>query len=536
MRTEEYDYIIVGSGSAGGFLTLRLSEDPSHRVLLLEAGPSDAHWTTRIPAGARFTFAGGSRNWSFETDPEPLMNRRKLFQPRGKTLGGSSSLNGMVFVRGHRRDYARWVQAGATGWSYDDVLPYFRSMERYSEGPDDYRGGEGPISVQKLTDNHPIEDAFVEAGLQAGHAKPADYNGVAQEGVTTFDANIDAGWRSGTARECVRPAARRPNVTVLTEAHVVRVLMEKGRATGIAYRRHGRDSTARAAREVILSAGAFQSPQLLMLSGIGPADHLREHGIEVVHDLPGVGRNLQDHLEVHIKHSCPHKGMTKNGLLARHRIALAGIQWLLFKTGPAATAHSRVGAFLRSDDGVEYPNIQFHFWPYFLDGWTLPPDKDGYCFDVGPVRSGSRGWVKLRSADPFAAPRIQLNSLSQDSDLEEFRAAIRLAREIASQTAFDFCRGPEVDPGSDVCTDVDLDAYVRQNANSAYHPCGTARMGSDKLAVTDPEGRVHGIDDLRVADASIMPTITNGNINAPCMMIGERIAHLILGRTPDRMK
>ena len=394
----------------------------------------------------------------------------------------------------------------------------------------------GPISVQKLADNHPIEDAFIEAGLQAGHANPADYNGAAQEGVTSFDANIDAGWRSGTARECVRPAARRTNVTVLTGAHVVKVLMNNGRATGVAFRRDGRDMTARAQREVILSAGAFQSPQLLMLSGIGPADHLREHGIEVIHDLPGVGRNLQDHLEVHIKHSCPHKGMTNNKLLARHRIVLAGIQWILFKSGPAATVHSRVGAFLRSDDGTEYPDIQFHFWPYFLEGWTLPPDKDGYCFDVGPVRSASRGWVKLRSADPFAAPRILLNGLSRESDLEEFRSAIRLAREIASQTAFEFCRGPEVAPGPDVRTDADVDAYVRENANSAYHPCGTARMGLDEMAATDPEGRVRGVDNLRVADASIMPTITNGNINAPCMMIGERIAHLILGQKPDRIK
>lgn len=531
-KTAEYDYIIVGSGSAGGFVTLRLSEDPDLRILLLEAGPSADHWTTRIPAAARYTFAGGPRNWGFETEPEPFMDNRRLFQPRGRTLGGSSSLNGMVFVRGNPKDYEEWVDAGATGWSYDDVLPYFKSMERYRNGPSPLRGESGPISVVKVTDNHPIEEAFIEAGQQAGHANPADYNGAAQEGVTVFDANVDDGWRSGTARECVAPAARRPNVTVLTGAQATKVMIENGRATGVAYRHGGRDVAAHAAREVILSAGAFQSPQLLMLSGIGPADHLREHGIEVVSDLPGVGENLQDHLEVHLKFTCPHKGMTRNKLMARHRILLAGIEWYLFKSGPASLPPSRVGAFLKSSPAASHPDIQFHFWPYLLEGWSPPPDKDGYCFDVGPVRSASRGRVWLKSADPFAAPGIVLNGLSDPNDFAVFRAAIAHAREIAAQSAFDFCRGPEVSPGADMISDADLDAYVRANANSAYHPCGTAKMGSDTMAVTDPQARVHGVEGLRVADTSIMPVITNGNINAPSMMIGEKVAHMILGRRP----
>ncbi|WP_075997525.1 choline dehydrogenase [Salaquimonas pukyongi] len=528
----EFDYIIVGAGSAGGFLALRLSEDPSLRILLLEAGPSANHWTTRIPAAARYTFDGGPRNWAFETEPEPFMDNRRLFQPRGKTLGGSSSLNGMVFVRGHRRDYADWVAAGATGWGYEDVLPFFKSMERYRNGPSDLRGDSGPVSVMKVTDNHPIETAFIEAGVQAGHANPADYNGAAQEGVTVFDANVDNGRRSGTARACVEPAAKRPNMTVLTGAQAMKVMIESGRATGIAYRYRGEDVTAMAAREVILSAGAFQSPQLLMLSGIGPADHLREHGIGIEADLPGVGENLQDHLEVHLKFTCPHKGMTRNKLMARHRILLAGLEWLLFKTGPASLPPSRVGAFLKSTPDVDRPDIQFHFWPYLLEGWSPPPGKDGYCFDVGPVRSESRGWVKLRSADPFAAPRIQLNGLSNPQDFALFRAAIKHAREIAAQPAFDFCRGPEISPGADAVSDKDLDAYVRANANSAYHPCGTAKMGTDKMAVTDPQARVHGVEGLRVADASIMPVITNGNINAPSMMIGEKVAHMIAGSSP----
>ena len=529
MRFDSYDYVIVGSGSAGGFLVLRLSEDPSVKVLLLEAGPTDAHWTTHIPAAARYTYSGGSRNWCFETEPEPHMDNRRLFQPRGKTLGGSSSLNGMVFVRGHAQDYDRWAEEGATGWSYRDVLPYFKKLERYKSGANEYRGAEGPIAVHRLVDNHPIEDAFLEAGVQAGHRRSHDYNGADQEGVTAFDVNIDGAYRSATARECIAPARRRPNVTVLTDAHAMRVMLEKGKAVGVEYRHAGQVKQVHADCEVILSAGAFGSPQLLMLSGIGPDDELKAHAIKVLHNLPGVGCNLQDHLEVHIKHRCA-EGLSKNGMLRQYRVILAGLEWFLFKTGPAATTHSRVGAFFKGDGSVKHPNIQYHFWPYYLEGWSPPPDKDGYCFDVGPVRSQSRGWVKLRSADPFAAPRIQLNGLSKERDLIEFRRAIRMARDIAAQPAFDFCRGPEVVPGPDVASDTQMDAYVRAYANSAYHPCGTCKMGIDEMSVVDPQTRVHGIEGLRVIDASIMPSIPSGNINAPSMMIGEKAADLILGR------
>lgn len=523
----EWDYIVVGSGSAGGFLAYRLSEDRDVRVLLLEAGISDAHWTTTIPAGARYTFHGGPRTWSFQTEPEPHMNGRRLMQPRGKCLGGSSSLNGMVWVRGHPRDYDRWAREGAEGWDWNGVQPWFQSLET-----SDMRGGSGPVRVQRFRDNHPIEEAFLEAGVQAGYVRPADYNGGAQEGVTAFDANIEGGRRSGTGRACVRPAMRRANVTVLTRAMATRVLVENRRAVGVAYRHRGRDTEARAAREVILAAGAFQSPQLLMLSGIGPADALRGHGIEVVQDLPGVGENLQDHLEVHLKYLSPHKGIGKNKLLRRHRVILAGLQWYLFKSGPAASGPSRVGGFFRSEPGQSHPDIQFHFWPYYMENWRLPPDRDGYSFDVGPVRSASRGRVWLASGDPFAAPRIVLNGLSTDRDMADFRTAIGIAREIASQPAFDFCRGPEVEPGPHLTADADLNAYVRANAASAYHPCGTCRMGMDAMAVVDPQARVHGIERLRVADASIMPSIPNGNINAPAMMIGEKVAHMIMRRDP----
>lgn len=514
-----YDHIIIGAGSAGGMLCYRLSRDPNVRVLLIEAGPHANHWTTTLPAGNRFAW-NGPRNWGFVGEPEPHMNNRRLDQPRGKCLGGSSSLNGMVFVRGHRGDFAAWPE----GWHYDDVLPFYKSMETWEKAASPHRGTEGPIHIHTYPNPHPIEAAYIQAGVQAGFAAPEDYNsdGAAQEGVCVFDANINGGVRSGTARECIRPAMRRPNVTVLTEAHVTRLILDGTRAVGVAYRLKGVEAKAHAG-QVILSAGAFQSPQILMLSGIGPADHLRGLGIRVVADLPQVGENLQDHLEVHLKHRSPHKGIGKNKYLKPHRVIAAGIQWYLTKTGPAANGPSLVGGFFRSGLDAGYPDIQCHFWPYYLEGWDLPTDKDGYSFDMGPTRSDSRGWVRLGSADPFAAPRICLNALSHPDDLPRFRAGIRIAREIAAQPAFDFCRGPEVSPGPEVTSDDDLDAYIRANANSAYHPCGTCAIGT----VVDSEARVFGIEGLRVADASIMPVITNGNINAPSLMIGERVAHMI---------
>ena len=524
-----FDYIIVGSGSSGGMLALRLSENPDARVLLIEAGTGREHWSIRMPAASRNNYTGGPRNWCFETEPEPFMNNRRLFQPRGKVIGGSSSLNGMVFVRGHAQDYDGWAAAGAEGWAYRDVLPYFRKLETWREGGDDYRGDQGPIRVERLTEHHVIEEAFLEAAGQAGYPLPADYNGREQEGATAFDVNIDNGQRSATAA-CLRDARQRPNLTLYDHTQVTRVMLKGSRAVGVEYLRRGALGQAFAEAEVIVCAGAFQSPQLLMLSGIGPAGDLAQHGIAVRQDLPGVGQNLHDHLEVHIKHRTD-RGLSKNGLLRRDRMLLAGVQWFLSRSGPAASTHSRVGAFLRTHPEIEYPNLQYHFWPFFLEGWSPPPHKDGYCFDVGPVRTTSRGWVRLRSADPLAKPRILLNGLSQTRDHEEFRQCLRITREIAAQKAFDFCRGPEVSPGPDVKSDRDIDAYIRANANSAYHPCGTCRIGTDDMAVVDPELRVRGIDGLRVADASVMPTITNGNINAPCLMIGERAAALIRGET-----
>ena len=510
---------------------MRLAEIPSNRVLLLEAGTDREHWSIRMPAASRNNYTGGPRNWCFETEPEPFLNHRRLFQPRGKVIGGSSSLNGMVYVRGNRLDYDGWAASGAAGWAYRDVLPHFRALETYRGGGDEYHGDRGPVTVERLRGSHPLEQAYLEAAVQAGYRMADDYNGAEQEGVTAFDANIDNGQRSATAA-CIRSIRDRKNFTLRAHAHVTRLIIENARAVGVEYLRHGDLGRVYADAEVIVCAGAFQSPQILMLSGIGPAGELRDHGIEPKLHLPGVGENLQDHLEVHVKHRTA-RGLSKNGLLRRDRVLRAGMEWFLFKSGEAATPHSRVGGFLCTDESVGYPNLQFHYWPFFLEGWSPPPRKDGYCFDVGPVRSDSRGRIRLRSADPLDAPRILLNGLALERDLAEFRQCIRIAREIASQRAFEFCRGPEVSPGPEVTSDRELDEYVRGNANSAYHPCGTCRMGVDDMSVVDPELRVHGIGGLRVADASVMPRITNGNINAPCLMIGERAAALILGGASD---
>ena len=522
-----FDYIIIGSGSSGGVLTARLTENENTSVLVLEAGQKEGHWTIRMPAATRNNFLGGPRNWCFETEPEPYMDGRRIFQPRGKVVGGSSSINGMVFVRGNRQDFDNWEAAGATGWGYDDVLPHFRNMETYIPGADDYRGGDGPIEVSRHDNHHPIEDAFLEAAQQAGHNLVPDYNGAHQEGITAFDANINRGERSGTAK-LIGKIRSRQNLTIETGAHVTRILIESGRAIGVEYVRNGTTHQAFCDQEVILSAGAAQSPQILMLSGIGPAAHLREMGIDVIQDLPGVGQNLHDHLEIHIKFRCD-KGKSKNKLLKPHNMLRIGAEWFLFRSGPGATTPSRVGGFLRSNDQVDYPNIQYHFWPYYHEDWTLPPNKDGFSCSVGPMSTDSRGWVKLASADPFAAPRMLLNGLSTEKDRREFRECVNITREIMNQAAFAPFNGYEVSPGPEVTSTEDIDAYVRATANSAYHLCGTCRMGSDEMAVIDPQLRVHGIDGLRVADASIMPSITNGNLNAPSLMIGEKASTLIRG-------
>jgi choline dehydrogenase len=525
---ESFDYIIVGAGSAGCVLANRLSAAQDVRVLLIEAGPTDASWTVRMPGALRFNFLGGRYNWAFHTEPEPHLDNRRLYQPRGRGLGGSSSINGMTFVRGHRLDFDRWVGEGARGWSFDEVLPYFRRLECHQRGGDAYRGGEGPVPIMQQLNLHPINDAFLEAGAEAGYLLNEDLNGAEQEGFGRYDINVDNGVRASAAHAYLRPARGRPNLVIRVNALTTRVLIENSRAVGIEFIKAKQAVQVRASREVIVSAGAFGSPQLLMLSGIGAADALHDHGISPTLDLPGVGENLQDHLEIHVQHACPHllsmnRHMT---LLGKARI---GFEWFAFRSGIGAVNHSHVGAFIRSDGSVPHPDIQYHFWPYFFEDWNAPPGKYGYCFGVGPLRPVSRGRVALRSSDPKDAPTILLNGLSTARELEEMRACVRLTRNIAGQSAFDAYRGPEREPGPEIQSDAAIDAHVRANAASAYHPCGTCRMGVDEGAVVDPQLRVRGIESLRVVDASIMPSITSGNLNAPVMMLAEKAADIILG-------
>jgi len=531
---EVFDYIVVGAGSAGCIVAHRLATDGAARVLLLEAGPRDNHWTIRMPGGLRAHYKPKSRyNWHFSTVPQAYLTGRSLYQPRGKTLGGSSSINGMVYLRGHALDYERWVQEGAAGWSYAEVLPYFKRLERFEGGGNAYRGGDGPVAARRQERLGPLERAFLEAGRQAGFPATGDVNGAQQEGFCRFDMNVDRGVRASSAYAYLHRSPPCPNLTVRTGVLGLRVLFDGQRAVGFEFRDRIGPVQAHAEHEVILSAGAFGSPQLLMLSGIGPADHLRGLGIEVRADLPGVGANLHDHQEIHVQHRCT-QPVALNGYLRLHRMAAIGVEWFLFNSGVAARNQANVGAFLRSDDGAAHPDIQFHFFPVFFEGWNPTPGVHGYRLGAGTMRPTSRGRLTLTSSDPAATPAIDPNFLATEEDLRGLRAAFMLARETLTQAAFTPFEGGETDPGPDVHSTDEIDAYIRRAAGSAYHPCGTCRMGAAEHddAVVDPQGRVRGIAGLRVVDASIMPSIVSSNLNLPTMMIGEKLSDAILGRTP----
>ena len=526
-----WDYVVVGGGSGGASLAARLSEDPDVTVLLLEAGGEANHWTIRMPAAYGENFLGGPFNWSYHSVPQKHLAGRRIYQPRGKVLGGSSSINGMAYVRGHALDYERWAAEGARGWSYAEVLPYFRRNERHSRGADPWRGGEGPVATVCYGIHLPLNRAFVEAGVQAGFPRTDDVNGYQQEGFGPFDMTIDKGVRASTAHAYLAPARARANLTVRTGVLATGLVMEGRRARGVRLVTRAGEETVRADREVILAASAFSSPQLLMLSGIGPADHLRSHGIAVVHDLPGVGGNLQDHLEVHMQW-----GADIADTLNRHARPLAkvmaGARWFLSHDGPCASNAVEVGAFTRSSPEMPHPDIQYHFFPFLLEGWGPSSKRGGFCLCVGTLRARSRGTVRLAGADPRQAPLIDFDFLSDPRDLDELRTCVHQAREIAAQPAFDRFRGQAEAPWSDAVSDAEIDQLIRETAESAYHPCGTCKMGVDATAVVDPECRVHGIEGLRVVDSSIMPSITSGNLNAPTMMIAEKAADMILGRAP----
>ncbi|MEX1206974.1 MAG: choline dehydrogenase [Dongiaceae bacterium] len=531
-QVESYDYVIVGAGSAGCVLANRLTADAGVSVLLLEAGPKDRSIFIHMPTAFAYPLKDDTYNWYFETETEPFMNGRRMYCPRGRVLGGSSSINGMVYVRGHARDYDRWAQGGLAGWSYAEVLPYFKRSETREIGADDYRGGDGPLHVATGACRNPLYNAFIEAGQQAGYPFTEDMNGYQQEGFGRMDMTIDRGRRCSAARAYLRPALARPNLRVEVRALTTRVLFEGARAVGVEYVRGGRTRQARAVREVILCGGAINSPQLLMLSGLGPADELRRLGLPVVADLPAVGRNLQDHLETYVQVECTQPITLYPSLKPLNKLRI-GIDWILFKKGLGATNHFESGGFIRSNAAVEHPNLQYHFLPMAIsyDARQLP-DRHGFQAHVGPMRPTSAGHVKLRSADPRAHPAILFNYMATENDRQEMRQAVRLTREVFAQKAFDPYRGPEMAPGKAVRSDAEIDAFIRAKGESAYHASCTCKMGTDDTAVVDAAARVRGVDSLRVVDASIMPDIVSGNLNAPVIMLAEKAADMILGRPP----
>jgi choline dehydrogenase len=527
-----YDFIVVGAGSAGCVLANRLSEDPAHRVLLLEAGGSNRSAIVRMPSAMSEAMQSRRLNWHYVSEPEPALGHRRIDQPRGKGLGGSSAINGMVYVRGHPLDYRTWVELGAVGWSYADVLPYFMRSEGYERGGDAYRGGSGPLYVEDARVTNEMFRAFVEAGRQAGYTPTSDMNGEKLEGLAWMYATIRKGQRWSAADAYLHPVQHRRNLEVVTGALTERVALAEGRASAVVYRKGGRSHTAHVRRDVVLCAGAIGSPQILMLSGIGPGQVLQAAGVATQHHLPGVGQNLQDHTEVYVQHDCllPITLNARLNLISKMRI---GIEWLATRSGLGASNHFESGGFIRSRAGVEWPNIQYHFMPVAMgyDSTRISPSH-GFQVLGGALRPRSRGHLAIASKDPTAHPRLWFNYLSHPDDWAELRAVIRHAREIFAQPAFDRYRGKETLPGVAVQSDDELDTFIRDTVESAYHACGSCRMGSDDLAVVDPQGAVRGLRGLRVADASIMPQIISGNLNGATIMIGEKIADHTLGITP----
>ena len=531
---EEFDYVIIGAGSAGCVLADRLTEDGRHSALLLEYGGSDRSIYIQMPTALAIPMNMSRYNWGFQTEPEPALGGRRLQTNRGKVLGGSSSINGMVYVRGNPLDFERWRDEGAAGWGYSDVLPYFKRAEQRAEGGDEYRGRSGKLQTSYGTLRNPLHAAWLRAGEQAGYARSSDLNGRQQEGFGRLDMTVGNGRRCSAANAYLRPAMRRKNLTVRAHALVTKIEFKGRQATGARYRLSGQQRSVTARREVIVCAGAISSPQLLKASGVGPPGELRSFEIPVVHALAGVGENLQDHLEFYFQVACKEPITLFSALNPLSRF-LIGLRWLLRHDGLGASNHFETGGFIRSHAGVRFPNIQYHFLPMAVsyDGATLAKEH-GYQAHVGPMRSRSRGWVRLRSARIEDHPRIFFNYMSQAEDWEEMRACVRLTRELFAQPAFDRYRGRELQPGAEVQTDEQIDAFIRRHAETAYHPTGTCKMGAadDPSAVVDALGRVMGVERLRVVDSSIMPSITNGNLNAPTIMLAEKLADEILGRPP----
>jgi choline dehydrogenase len=530
--SSDFDYIIIGAGSAGCVLANRLSEDPATRVLVLEYGGSDKSIFIQMPTALSIPMNGTKYNWKYMTQPEPGLDGRQVHCPRGKVLGGSSSINGLVYMRGHAQDFDEWESLGARGWGYANCLPYFQRAESWKGGSDVYRGAQGPLATNAGNEmKNPLYRAFVDAGHEAGYITTDDPNGHMQEGFGPMHMTVKDGVRWSTANAYLKPAMSRPNLTVITHAMTRRILLEGKRATGVEYDHQGQTHTARAAREVLISAGPIAAPHLLQRSGIGPAAVLQAAGVPVLHDLPGVGENLQDHSEVYIQYACK-QPITLNGKMGLFSRFLIGVEWVLFKRGLSVSNHFESGGFIRSDATLASPDIQFHFLPAAMryDG-KKPLDGHGFMVLTGPNKPKSRGHVRLRSADPYEQPDILFNYLNREEDREGFRRCLRLTREIVAQPAFDPFRGEEIAPGADVQKDDEIDAWVRETMESTYHPCGSCRMGEDEMAVVDSQLKVHGLEGLRVIDSSVFPSEPNANLNAPTIMLAERGADMVRGRS-----
>ncbi|BBW93650.1 oxygen-dependent choline dehydrogenase [Pseudoalteromonas sp. PS1M3] len=528
--SNHYDYIIVGAGSAGCVLANRLSEDSSNKVLLLETGGSDKSIFIKMPTALSIPMNTDKYAWQFHTQPEPYLDNREMHCPRGKVLGGSSSINGMVYVRGHAKDFDEWQQHGANGWDYQSCLPYFQKAESFYLGENTYRGGKGPLGVNNGNEmQNPLYTTFIKAGVEAGYASTDDYNASQQEGFGPMHMTVKNGVRSSASREYLDPVKSRSNLTVITGALAQKVTLDGKKATGIQYKVNGNVQTAHAAKEVVLSAGPIGSPHILQLSGIGDKDILEKAGVEVKHHLPGVGQNLQDHLEFYFQYKCK-QPITLNGKLGLISKGLIGAKWLLTRKGLGATNHFESCAFIRSKPGVEWPDIQYHFLPAAMryDGRSAFAGH-GFQVHVGHNKPKSRGSVTIQSANPEQPPQILFNYLQHKDDIEGFRACVRLTRDIIEQSAFDDYRDEEIQPGKHIQTDEEIDAFVRQAVESAYHPSCSCKMGEDDMAVVNSNTQVHGIEGLRVVDSSIFPTVPNGNLNAPTIMVAEKAADIILG-------